>query len=363
MKFGAQARFCTVTVAAIACALIRMAIADEANKADFRTQIRPLLADRCFRCHGPDETTRMAELRLDQWDSASRVVSAGDPESSDLLRRIYSSDPSEVMPPPEENKALSRSEKELFRKWIEEGAVWSQHWAYELPRRWPVPSHPGPESSLADWPVNWIDQFVLAALARQGLSPSPDADRVTLLRRLSFDLTGLPPSAELSEEPLESEEDYRRVVGRLLVSPHYGERLAMYWFDLVRYADTVGYHGDQDHNISAYRDWVIDAFNQGMPFDRMTRDQLAGDLVEHPTLAQRIATGYNRLLQTTHEGGLQPGEYRTIYAADRVRNLSVVWLGATVGCAQCHDHKFDPYTMKEFYSPVSYTHLTLPTKA
>jgi len=286
----------------------------------------------------------MADLRLDQEHSALQVIQAGDPAGSELLRRVLSNDPNEVMPPPESKKPLTETEKRLLSEWISSGASWSQHWAYEAPKRWPVP-----RQLQSDWPSNWIDQFLLISMQDQALNPSPNADRVTLLRRLSFDLTGLPPPQALLTARMEEEGVYQRVVDQLLESPDFGERMAMIWLDLVRYADTVGYHGDQDHSISPYRDWVIQAFNSGMPFDQMTREQLAGDLLPQPTLSQRIATGYNRLLQTTHEGGLQPGEYRAIYAADRVRNLSGVWLGATVGCAQCHDHKFDPYTMRDFY--------------
>jgi hypothetical protein len=199
---------------------------------------------------------------------------------------------------------------------------------------------------------NWIDSFVVSRLEANSLTLSPPADKTTLLRRVYFDLIGLPPTPEQVTEFLadESPDAYERVVDRLLASKHFGERLAIYWLDLVRYADTVGYHGDQDQNISPYRDWVIQAFNDNMPFDQFTREQLAGDLLPDSTQAQKIATGYNRLLQTTHEGGLQPKEYSAIYAADRVRNVSLVWMGATVGCAQCHDHKYDPYTSRDFYS-------------
>jgi hypothetical protein len=318
---------------------------EEPRPVDFQRDIRPLLSDRCFHCHGPDEAHRAADLRLDQEQSLHAVAIAGEAENSELLRRVLSSDPDEMMPPPDMHKPLSSQEKELLEAWISQGANWSQHWAYERPRRWPVP-----EDSNNLWPANWVDHFLWDAMKRQQLLPAPEADRVTLLRRLSFDLTGLPPAPSMLNTQLDSDEEYQQVIEQLLNSPHFGERIAMYWLDLVRYADTVGYHGDQDHSISPYRDWVIDAFNSGMPFDQMTRDQLAGDLTSQPTLSQRIATGYNRLLQTTHEGGLQPSEYRAIYAADRVRNLSSIWLGATVGCAQCHDHKFDPFTMRDFYS-------------
>lgn len=320
---------------------------------DFNRDVRPILSDKCFHCHGPDESTREADLRLDLESSVRGtadsvvVVEPGDVDNSELIRRILSHDESEVMPPVEANKPLSAKEIQILRQWVTDGASWSRHWAFVGPVR-----HDPPAVASAKWPSGWIDQFVLSRLEQQMLNPSADADSITLLRRISFDLTGLPPSVDmaLAFEESANRDAYEQAVDQLLASPHFGERMAMYWLDLVRYADTVGYHGDQDQNASAYRDWVIDAFNDDLPFDQFTREQLAGDLMVNPTLRQRVATGYNRLLQTTHEGGLQKKEYRAIYAADRVRNVSAVWMGATVGCAQCHDHKFDPYTAKDFYS-------------
>jgi hypothetical protein len=255
------------------------------------------------------------------------------------------------MPPAETEKPLSAAEIDLLKRWIDEGAVWSLAWAYVPPKRVATPA-----VRSGAWPANWIDHFILARLDSEKLSPSPDAERVTLVRRLYVDVTGLPPTPSDVEAFLTdaSPQAYEKLVDRLLASPHYGERMAAYWLDLVRYADTVGYHGDQEHHISAYRDYVIDAFNKNLPFDRFTREQLAGDLLPAPTLEQKIATGYNRLLQTSHEGGVQPKEYLAIYAADHVRNLSAVWLGATLGCAQCHDHKYDPYTARDFYSMQSF---------
>jgi hypothetical protein len=334
-----------------------LSLSAEITEIDFGRDVRPLLTDKCFHCHGPDESTRQSSLRLDEWESASGVISVDAPDSSELIRRILSEDPDEVMPPPSENKPLSNSEVEMFKNWIRQGAQWTGHWAYEAPQRWPIPQLPSDLTlklsghlSVDLWPLNWIDHFILDGLQQRGLLPAPQSDPLTLWRRLHIDLTGLPPDSPSDESNCDDRQQYGRRIDLLLSSPHYGERMASYWLDLVRYADTVGYHGDQDHHISAYRDWVIEAFNASYPFDSMTRDQLAGDLVDHPTVDQRVASGYNRLLQTTHEGGLQPGEYRAIYAADRVRNLTDVWLAASVGCAQCHDHKFDPYTMKDFYS-------------
>ena len=203
-----------------------------------------------------------------------------------------------------------------------------------------------------DWSLNWIDDFILERLQSEGLKPSPEADRVTLIRRLNFDLIGLPPKPEEVDQFVADEDPaaYEKLVDRLLASDRYGERMAIYWLDLVRFADTVGYHGDQDHNISPYREYVIDAFNDNLPLDQFTREQLAGDLIPDATTDQKIASGYNRMLQTSHEGGVQPKEYLAIYAADRVRNVSEVWLGATMGCCQCHDHKYDPLTTRDFYS-------------
>lgn len=347
--------FVRLCIAAVVChaVLVRQAINAAEYEINFNRDVRPILSDKCFQCHGPDEAARKAELRLDDESTVKSardgivIVSPGDPTRSELIRRITSDDESEVMPPPESKKPLTEIEKQTLQQWIADGAKWSQHWAYEAPVK-----HEIPTVKQTDWPRNWIDHFVLARLDREQLAPSPDADRATLLRRVCFDLTGLPPTAEMAKHFLADKSDnaYAILVDQLLASPQYGERMAVYWLDLVRYADTVGYHGDQTQNISPYRDWVINAFNTNQPFDKFTRDQIAGDLVSSPSTEQLIATGYNRLLQTTHEGGLQQKEYRAIYAADRVRNVSAVWMGATVGCAQCHDHKFDPYTARDFYS-------------
>ena len=323
---------------------------------DFNRDIRPILSDKCFHCHGPDEKTREAELRLDTYEGATEggefevPIKPGKPNGSEVITRILNQDPEEIMPPPETHKKVSPKELELLKQWIEEGARYDDPWTYKNPIK-----HPAPAVQNKDWPANFIDHFILSKLEEVAISPSPDTDPVTLLRRLNFDLTGLPPAPADRERFLRSFESNPQIaieaeVERLLKSPHFGERLAIYWLDLVRYADTVGYHGDQDHNISPYRDYVIRAFNENMPFDRFTREQLAGDLLPTPTKQQLVATGYNRLLQTTHEGGLQQAEYRAIYQADRVRNVSAVWMGATVGCAQCHHHKYDPYTAKDFHT-------------
>lgn len=328
-------------------------LTNAADGPDFSREIRPLLADRCFACHGPDEHKREAELRLDSFDSLTAdrdgraVVVPGTPDESELIRRIVSSDEDELMPPPHVRKPLSKKEIGLLRRWVEAGAEFSAHWAYAQPK-----VRPAPNVIRMKWPANWIDLFILNRLEAESLHPAIEADPVTLVRRLHFDLTGLPPDPDVvkkfAAEP--SNAAWEKLVDRLLASDAHAERMAVYWLDLVRFADTVGYHGDQDHSISPYRDWVIDAFALNMPFDQFTREQLAGDLLPNSNVDQKIASGYNRLLQTSHEGGVQPKEYLSIYAADRVRNVSAVWLGATVGCAQCHDHKYDPYTSKDFYS-------------
>lgn len=314
---------------------------------DFNRNVRPILSDKCVFCHGPDDKHREADLRLDQAPTAGakRVVVPGKPNDSELIRRITSTDPDEQMPPAKSGKTLSAVEVATLRRWIEQGANWQTHWAYVAPIK-----HEPPRVTDESWPVNWIDRFVLARLEREQLRPAPEADRITLLRRLSFDLRGLPPSLE----EIDSTPDYEKLVEDFLASDAFGERMTTWWLDLVRYADTVGYHGDQEHHISPYRDWVIDAFIDNLPFDRFTQAQLAGDLLPESSTDDKIASGYNRLLQTSHEGGVQAKEYLAMYAADRVRNLSGVWLGGTMGCAQCHNHKFDPYTARDFYSLVAF---------
>lgn len=324
---------------------------------DFNRDIRPILSGKCISCHGPDEEHRGGGLRLDRESSAKEpregvaAIVAGNLDSSELISRITATDPDFRMPPAEAGKELKPEEIEKLKQWIAAGARWSEHWAYQRPER-----HADPAVENEGWCDSWIDPFVLSKLERAGIQPADDADRVTLLRRLCFDLTGLPPTATQTTAFLQdtSPDALSRLVEELLASPRHGERMAMYWLDLVRYADTVGYHGDQDHNISPYRDWVIAAFNENLPFDQFTRAQLAGDLLPDANVDTLIASGYNRLLQTTHEGGLQPKEYLAIYAADRVRNVSAVWMGATMGCAQCHTHKYDPYTLRDFYSMVAF---------
>ena len=325
---------------------------------DFNRDIRPILSHNCFACHGQDEHDRQAGLRLDDRDAAMSELDSGcvaivpgDPAASELVVRIRDSDPDLVMPPADSNHSLTPAQQDVLEAWVAAGAEYAPHWAYVAPVAWPEP-----EVEAVGWCNDWIDRFVLARLEQEGLGPALDADDLTLVRRLTFDLTGLPPTPEEVDAYLAdaSPDRYEKLVDRLLDSPRHAEKLAAWWLDLVRYADTVGYHGDQDHRASPYRDWVIASFLRNLPFDRFTVLQLAGDLVEpiadeHPD-DRLLASGYNRLLQTTHEGGLQVKEYRAIYQADRIRNVSEAWIGATVGCAQCHDHKYDPYTARDFYA-------------
>ena len=330
-------------------------LGSQAREVDFNRNVRPLLSDKCFSCHGPDKEHRKAKLRLDLEDSAKnpkhKAIVPGKPQSSELVYRITTGDQDEVMPPPDSGKSLTDEEKTLLSQWIKEGANWSEHWSYVSPRK-----HDLPKVKQTEWSNHWIDRFTLKHYEEEGQRPTLEADSVTLVRRLHFDLIGLPPEPRVVEAfaANPSDEAYEALVDRLLASQHHGEQMAVYWLDLVRFADTVGYHGDQDHSITPYRDWVIDAFNDGLPFDQFTREQLAGDLLPEPTIDQTIATGYNRLLQTSHEGGVQVREYVAMYAADRVRNVSEVWMGATLGCAQCHDHKYDPYTAKDFYAMAAF---------
>ena len=320
----------------------------------YNQDIRPILSRNCFACHGPDQNDRKAKLRLDTAEGAyaslkgaAPAIVPGDIDKSELVARIL--DDEDPMPPVDSHKQLKPEEKELLINWIKAGAVYSKPWAYEKPSK-----HPVPNVTNSDWPKNWIDHFILFRQEELKLKPLQDADSTTLIRRLHFDLTGLPPEWSVVEQFKSGKLSYEDLVEMLLKSPQFGERMAVYWLDLVRYADTVGYHGDQDHNISPYRDYVIRAFNLNIPFDQFTREQIAGDLLPESGKWQKVASGYNRLLQTSHEGGIQAKEYNAIYAADRVRNLSNVWMAATMGCSQCHDHKFDPYTIRDHYSMAAF---------
>jgi len=323
------------------------------NRIEFNKQIRPILADNCYLCHGPDKGTRKAGLRLDDRAAALAGVKGrpaivpGNSSASELAKRVGSSDPEYRMPRRESGRSLTAKQIALLKQWIDQGAKYEPHWAYAAPQRKAVPA-----VKDTAWPRNPVDAFILAELEKEQLQPSPEADRRTLIRRLSFDLAGLPPSPEEVDAFVSDSSPgaYDRLVDRLLASPHYGERMAVYWLDLVRFADTVGYHGDQNIDVWPYRDYVIRAFNENMPFDQFTREQLAGDLLPNATVQQKVASAYNRLNMVTREGGAQAKEYLAKYAGDRVRTTSSTWMGSTLGCAQCHDHKFDPFSSKDFYS-------------
>ena len=325
----------------------------------FNRDIRGILSDNCFYCHGPDKNKRQADLRLDTLEGLHGnggkpgVLVPGKPDESALVHRILSANPEEQMPPPESGKTLSAADKELLKRWIAEGGEFEGHWAFLARNVSGIKSNVveaggKSEDQLA---VERLDARVADSLQKQGLAPSAPADRVTLIRRLSFDLLGLPPSESDVEEFLRDDSPgaYERLVDRLLASPHFGERMAMWWLDLVRYADTVGYHGDQEMSVSPFRQYVISSFNTNKPFDQFTIEQLAGDLLPNPTREQKIASGYNRLGMMSAEGGVQDKEYLAKYMAERVRNATGTWLGITLGCAECHDHKFDPLSTKDFY--------------
>ena len=329
-----------------------------ADSVDFAKQIQPILKDNCYKCHG--EEKKKGGLRLDNKADALKggdnglVIVPRDSAKSPLYQLLIATNEDDRMP--QKADSLSAAKIKLIREWIDQGAIWpdavagesaNQHWAYQK-----VVRSPPPAVKDKSWPRSPIDQFLLARLEKEKLKPSPETDRSTFIRRLSFDLTGLPPTVEEVDVFLadKSTAAYEKLVERLLASPHYGERMALYWLDVVRYADSIGYHSDNPRNVSPYRDYVIRAFNENKPFDQFTIEQLAGDLLPNAGTWQKVASCYNRLLQTTEEGGAQPKEYMVKYDSDRVRNTSVAWLGSTMGCAECHNHKFDPFTARDFYS-------------
>jgi hypothetical protein len=315
---------------------------------DFRFEIRPILSKNCFACHGPDEGHREADLRLDVSDAAVEfgAIVPGDPDASELVRRITSEDAEERMPPVESGRQLTPEEIEKIKQWVAAGAEYSRHWSYEPPSRPPLP-----EVSRHEWCKNDIDRFILARLDKAGLAPEPEADRHRLIRRLSLDLIGLPPTiAEVDAFVAdESRDAYERLVDRLLASPAYGEHWARKWLDLARYADTTGYEKDSTRKIWAFRDWVINALNADMPFDQFTIEQLAGDLLPEPTKDQIIATAFHRNTLQNDEGGADDEEYRVAAVIDRVNTTMQVWMATTMGCCQCHTHKYDPLTQQEYY--------------
>ncbi|HEV2382363.1 MAG TPA: DUF1553 domain-containing protein [Terriglobia bacterium] len=319
---------------------------------DFDREVRPIISDTCFACHGPDEKQRMANLRLDKTESlfndrgGYKIIVPGNSGESRLYQKISSKDPAVKMPPVFSDRKLTDAQIDLIKRWIDQGAKWETHWAWRAPKRPETP-----QVQDRSWPRNPIDNFVLARLERQGIKPSPEADKATLLRRVTFDLTGLPPTlADLDSFLADKSPDaYEKRVDRLLASPHYGERMAMPWLDIARYADTHGYHIDSLREMWRWRDWVIRAYNQNMPYDQFTIKQIAGDLLPNATVDDRIATGFNRNHMIDFEGGAVPQEYHVEYVVDRVSTTGMAWLGITIGCARCHDHKFDPIKQKDFY--------------
>ncbi len=322
---------------------------------EFNRDIRPILSENCFQCHGQDASKREAKLRLDERGSATlardgiAAILPGKPDESEMVRRIASTDASEHMPPAESHKAVTPAQAALLRQWIAEGANYQKHWAFEPARR---PTLPVVRN--ARWTRGPIDRFILSRLESEGLAPSAEATPEAWLRRASFDLVGLPPTpaefdAFAAEVAKRGERAYIAAADRLLASPHFGERLAIDWLDAARYADTHGFNNDSTRTMWRWRDWVIEAFNANLPYDRFITEQLAGDLLPKPTLEQRIATGFGRNHVINSEGGIIEEEYRVEYVADRVRTLSTVWLGLTMECARCHDHKFDPVTQRDYY--------------
>lgn len=309
---------------------------------EFNRDVRPILSDNCFYCHGPDKNHREADLRLDLRDEAitAKAIVPGKTSESELIARIVTDDEDEddLMPPPDSHKKLTPRQKEILKKWIDQGAAYQQHWAYEKPIKAAIPAGQHP-----------IDHLVQKRLGELGLKPSPKADTRTLIRRLYFDLLGLPPKPSDLDSRITDHASLDALITQLFKSPHYGERMAISWLDQVRFADTIGYHSDNPHNVWPYRDYVIESFNKNKPFDRFTIEQIAGDLMPGANQETKVGSAFNRLLLTTEEGGAQAKDYEQRMLTDRVRAVGNAWMGQTTGCAQCHDHKFDPITMRDFY--------------
>ena len=348
-------------VIALLLLLSNLSLSQAAKKqpVDFVRDIKPILSDRCYNCHGPDANNRQAALRLDLKEDAlaaigfegSRIIYPGRAHRSELIKRIQSSDPDLQMPPTDSKLTLSAEEIDLLTRWIQQGAKWENHWSFE-PLQLPVV----PKTKNKTWSTNEIDQFILHKIEQQDLKPASPAQSHTLLRRLAFDVTGLPPANELVErfERDSSPESYAEIVDQLLSNKHYGERMASTWLDVARYSDTFGYQVDRDRYVWPYRDWVINAFNSNMPYDQFATEQIAGDLLEKATDSQKIATTFNRLHSQKVEGGSVPEEFRTEYVADRTHTFGTAFLGLTLECCRCHDHKYDPLTQKEYYQFFAY---------
>ena len=317
----------------------------------FNRDVRPILSETCFHCHGPDSSTREADLRLDQEESAMSVIHAGDADASELVRRVLSNDADEQMPPPESGKELTPEQRDILRRWVDQGGEFQQHWAFIPPARVHPPVHP-----QDNWSVDVIDQFIFDHLAKENLQPSPPADKATLLRRVTLDLIGLPPTTEEIDDFVgdQSPIAYEKVIDRLMNSPRYGEHMAVPWLEASRYADTDGYQNDRYRYQHVWRDWVIQAFNDNMPYDQFITEQIAGDLLPDPTLRQQIATGFGRNHRINSEDGSIPEEWRTANVIDRVDTFGTVFLGLTIECSRCHDHKYDPISQKEYYQLFAY---------
>lgn len=341
--------------AALLCGIVAAsAVANADDAPDYGRDVRPILSQFCFKCHGPDETKREAGLRLDLREEAVKPAASGErpivptePKASELIRRIHATDPDEQMPPASAKLNLSAAQKQILQEWIAAGAEYKPYWSFVPPQRPALPM-----TRRHDWARVPFDSFIAARLDAEGLSPSPTADRYTLIRRVSLDLIGLPPSAEEADEFVNdpAPDAYERLVDRLVASPHYGERWARRWLDLARYADTNGYEKDRTRSVWPYRDWVINALNANMPFDQFTVEQLAGDMLPGASQDQRIATGFHRNTMLNEEGGIDPLEFRFYAMTDRVATTAIVWMGLTLGCAQCHTHKYDPITHTDYYS-------------
>jgi hypothetical protein len=343
---------CRITEVVLLSCCVFSACAQADDKIDFNRDVRPIISDKCFQCHGPDATNQDSDFRLD--DRASAIadlggyagVVPGDLEQSEMHSRIHDDDLDSKMPPEDSKLSLTDKQRDIVDRWIMEGAVYDEHWSFK-----PITIPPLPEVETADWSNNEIDYFVLAELEKQGLQPSAEAEKARLLRRVTLDLIGLPPTLEELDHFLadKSSDAWEKVVDRLLASPLYGERMALVWLDASRYADSGGYQNDIKRSQWPWRDWVINAYNDNMPFDQFTIEQLAGDLLDDPTDQQRLATAFNRNHRINNEGGIIAKEFQVEYVADRVETTSTVWLGLTVGCARCHDHKFDPISQNDFY--------------
>ncbi|MEM6504516.1 MAG: DUF1553 domain-containing protein [Planctomycetota bacterium] len=343
-------RFVTTALVLVLSAPVQ---AEEAERISYNRDIRPILSDKCFSCHGPDNQHRAADLRLDVTEDgddffgAYLAIEPGDIDASDLVDRIYHKDPKVVMPPPNSHLTMTDAEKKLLVEWIKQGAEYESHWSFVAPSKPKLPEVDGD-----DWPRNNIDTFVLRKLKANQLKPSPEASKQTLLRRLTLDLTGLPPTTQEIDAFLAdtSDDAYEKVVERLLTSKHFGERMALTWLDAARYADTNGFSIDDHRDMWLWREWVIDAYNKNMPYDQFVVEQLAGDLLPGATETTRVATGFLRNAMNTHEGGTIPEEYRVTYIADKINTVSTVFMGLTMQCAQCHDHKYDPISQQDYFS-------------